>query len=96
MRGPELVAVEWDDAHGSIADTVMPLALGSSHEPAIMTTVGWLLRLDNEGVSIANEMEPGSNGYRGHTFVPLGMIRSIRNLTKQPLHRRPLIYIRED
>ena len=95
MQPTEVVAVEWDDAHGSITDEVTPMTLSAMHGPCVMVTVGWLLQLDDEGVSIANERQPDGS-CRGHTFVPLGMVRSIRSLLKTPLHRRPMIYERTD
>lgn len=95
MTLPEVVVVEWDDAHGSTVDEVNESSLASMHAAAVMRTIGWLVLLDDEGASIANELQPDGT-YRGHSFVPLGIIRAIRVLTKQPLHRRPAIYERED
>jgi hypothetical protein len=88
----QIVIVVWDDAHGSahreVTEDDMP------HRPTIMQTVGWLLRHDETGVSIANEYccDADSTCYRGHTFVPAGMIRSVTpfNLTipRKPRHAK--------
>lgn len=88
-RPLEIVAVEWDDAHGSVASDV---DLEEEHKPVIMTTIGFLLQWDALGLSIANERSDGE--YRGHTFIPRGMVRTIRTVTKQRLSRRPLFYER--
>lgn len=68
--------VVWDDAHGSATEDVTIEAL--DHTPMVMTTVGWLLREDERGVSVANERceEGGKMVYRGHTFIPKAMVRS--------------------
>lgn len=76
MVKKEVVIVGWDDAHGSahreVTEDDMP------HRPIRMYTVGWLLKRDDTGVSIANEhaTDADSTCYRGHTFIPAGMIRS--------------------
>lgn len=74
-RKVRLVAVTWRDAHGS--DGVFS---EKDHAPVLMTTVGWLLCKDANGVSIANERhEDGS--YRGQTFIPAAMVKKIRTIT---------------
>lgn len=73
----QVVVVSWDDAHGSahreVTEDDMP------HRPVVMQTLGWLLRDDEKGVSLANELatDMDSTCYRGHTFVPRGMVRSM-------------------
>jgi hypothetical protein len=73
--------VVWDDAHGSATTDVTLEDL--DHTPIVMTTVGWLLREDEKGVSVANERceEHGKMVYRGHTFVPRSLIRSCTKMT---------------
>ena len=51
-----------------------------------MITVGWLLLYDDTGISLANERDE-SGGWRGHTFVPTGMIWGVRLVTSQPEHK---------
>lgn len=81
MRNSHIVIVVWDDAHGSahreVTEDDMP------HRPLVMQTIGWLLRQDELGISIANEYcsDAESACYRGHTFVPIGLIRSVTPFT---------------
>jgi hypothetical protein len=77
---PDLVLVAWNDAAGSttkIYDEVR------DHVPTVMQTIGWLLKADAVGVSIACECytDEGIDVYRGHTFIPLGMLVSVTKLT---------------
>lgn len=72
---PPLVAVLWSDAHGNA------FAVYESHElphaPALVQSFGLLLKEDETGITLASEaFEAGS--YRGVTFIPHGMIRSIQ------------------
>ena len=80
----QLVAVFWDDAHGSITVDVDSDDLGGLHEPVCMITLGWLLRWDDDGISIASERDD-TGGWRGHTFVPAGCVRDVRS----PGHAQP-------
>lgn len=60
----------WEDAHGS--DGTIS-AHEVDHKPYIFTTVGFLVRSDNVGVSIASEQ--GEDGkFRDITFIPRKMI----------------------
>lgn len=73
-----LVMVTWHDAHSKTHS----FDLGRDHKPARMFTVGWLLRRDESGVTIANEREADGDSwdYRGHTFIPSGMIVKISSV----------------
>lgn len=90
---PLLVMVEWDDANTGNEDTVTPDTLDALHKPIIIHTLGWVMREDEIGITLCNEWYHGA--YRGRTFVPRGMIRSITpyTLTKQrtprPSNRPP-------
>ena len=83
-----LAVVVWDDAHGSATTDVTPEDL--DHKPLVMTTVGWLLREDDLGVSIANEkcQVDGKDVYRGHTFVPRALIRSCTLFTLAKVRKK--------
>jgi hypothetical protein len=69
-----VVCVTWTDAHGNA------FAIYEQHElphaPAIVKTYGVLLREDEAGVSLANEVFEGGN-FRGVTFIPRGMIKEM-------------------
>lgn len=78
-----LVLVYWNDAHGKApgwADELSPQDL--VHQPMPIITVGWLLKDDALGVSIACEKTSGDT-YRGHTFVPRHMVRGITVIRKR-------------
>lgn len=72
-----LVAVRWNDAHGSATDACEPEAI--NHAPMLMITYGLLLRQDAAGVTVACE-DCGDGTYRGRTFVPAGMLVSVDQL----------------
>lgn len=79
-----VVCVAWNDAHGNTFTTYEAHEI--PHAPAVVRTYGLLLREDETGVSIANEVfETG--GYRGVTFIPKGMIKSIEDV-KRPRKRK--------
>lgn len=66
----ELYACRWADAHGS--DGTLQ-AHEIDHKPYVYTTVGFLVRTDTVGVSIAFEI--GEDGrYRDITFVPRAIV----------------------
>ncbi len=77
---PDLVIVTWNDACGS---TTLVYNEERDHKPTVMQTVGWLLKADKEGVSIACEsyVEEGVAQWRGHTFIPLGMLVEVKKAT---------------
>jgi hypothetical protein len=76
---PTFCILVWDDAHGKGADYVSHSTLHESHRPTVMQTLGWVLRDDEVGVSIANErcMDDGEDYYRGYTFVPRSLVKSL-------------------
>lgn len=70
MRTETVHAVIWDDAHGS---TAMFDAAEVEHKPYRFTSIGFLIRSDEVGVSLAGEV--GDDGrYRDHEFVPRAMV----------------------
>jgi hypothetical protein len=70
-----LVVVEWDDAWVRAEEPVSPADVTASHKPTIVRTIGWLLREDATGVSLANEYY--EDLYRGRSFIPAIMVRSV-------------------
>lgn len=65
-----LYACTWNDAHGSSS---MVAEHEIEHRPYVFTTVGYFLRSDDVGVSMA--FERAEDGlYRGHTFIPRVMV----------------------
>lgn len=65
-----IYGVVWEDAHGS-NDTISTHEI--EHKPYVFTTVGFLVRSDEAGVSIASE--EGEDGkIRDCTFIPRKMV----------------------
>ena len=91
-----LVAITWDDAHGSSTQDINANHLDAIHLPIIMTTVGWLIKQDEVGFTLSGEWCVVDGDYRGHTFIPFDMVKNIRVLTKQMLSQRPVIYDRDE
>ena len=50
------------------------------HRPELQVCVGWLLRYDDDGISLAFEYTAGSAEWRNETFIPTGMIKSVEEL----------------
>ncbi len=84
---PELGEVTWQDAHSPGSTEVVSLGeLDKVHKPLIMKTVGWLLRVDKHGTTIAGE-DCGDGDYRNVTFIPNVLITQVRPL-KRPRKRK--------
>jgi hypothetical protein len=84
MTDKPLVIVTWNDAHGDA--TTARSADDIQHKPMVMLTVGWLLRDDGTGVSLAAEHCTEDKTWRGITFVPRGMVISVGHIVRP---RRP-------
>jgi hypothetical protein len=84
-----VVVVRWNDAQSS-ATKVYTEGDPSYHAPVVMETLGWLLKDDEAGVSIMNEVfaEEGVKNYRGHTFVPRSLIIEVIPFAGQPRKKR--------
>lgn len=83
-----LVIVEWLDAWtNELGVTVEDV--GASHRPVKVQTIGWLLKDDEVGVSLANEhFDDGS--YRGRTFILRSMIASVTPFSLTKPRKKPL------
>ena len=67
---PVLACVVWDDAHGN---SVMFDNNDVEHKPYRFSSIGFLVRSDGVGVSLAGEV--GEDGrYRDHVFIPRAMV----------------------
>lgn len=67
----------WDDAFVANGEVTVDEI---SHHPIRFYSVGWVLREDEGGVSIAAEWSPDQGNFRGVTFVPKGMVREVRRV----------------
>lgn len=77
------VLVTWHDAWESQSD-VEPDKI--RHEPKVQYTVGFLIRKDKRGVTLATEYGDDDLELRTTNFIPKGMIVSITKLV--PAKRR--------
>ena len=70
----------WADAQASSTDVITENNIATKHKPIVMETIGWVIRDDEEGVSICNERfkEGGELQFRGHTFVPRSLVLKIK------------------
>lgn len=77
-----LVMVAWKDANVGGDDAVTSENVHAYHKPTFVHTLGWLLKEDEEGVTLVNEYY--DEVYRGRTFIYKPMIVSITyyNLSK--------------
>lgn len=89
---PRFVAVEWIDAWADGVDDVTHETVRDKHRPLIMETRGWLMVDDEVGVSLFYERCTEPLSYRGRTFIPRGMVRSVADFPpKKP--RTPRVKI---
>lgn len=86
MAEPRFISCLWFDAWGDTAGDCTPENVHEKHKPAVMQTVGWLLLENDIGVSVCCERDTVDGSYRGRTFIPRGMIKSI---TDFPPKRKP-------
>ena len=72
--------VWWNDAQGSATTVISKSSIDEKHKPIVMETMGWVLRDDEQGISICNERytEEGELSYRGHTFIPRSLIVKVK------------------
>lgn len=79
LANKPLVAVTWDDAHGTnLGDYSESEIERDFHKPARYTTFGLLVKENEAGVTLASDVSEGT--YRGVAFIPRGMIVEIVNL----------------
>ncbi len=76
-----IVQVTWIDSHGGSNDQYTEQDI--PHEPAVIKTIGWLLRDDAVGISIANENCDDSE-WRGHTLILRALITNVKYVTSKP------------
>lgn len=86
MNKHSIVIVVWEDAWQDQENFTTAHGIKSTHEPMIVETMGHLIQEDDVGVSVANERstQDGKDVFRGRTFIPRAMVRSVTpfNLTK--------------
>ena len=87
MTNLPLALVVWNDAWTDESATTLD-TVAAKHRPEPINTLGWILRDDDVGITIANEYY--DNTYRGRTFIPRGMVLTVTHykLTK-PRRKSP-------
>ena len=83
---PPLVALRWNDAHGTATTTYELHEL--PHKAVEIVTYGLLLRDDDAGISIACE-DAGGGCYRGVTFVPRALVVEVKHLKPVRKKQKP-------
>lgn len=82
-----LVLLTWLDAHSPNATTAVSVdEVDKIHAPITITTIGWVLRDDVNGVTIASE-HCGDGDYRNCTFVLRSLVmemKPVRTPRKRP------------
>ena len=86
MIEPRFVVCKWWDAWCDGVDDVTIEKVWEKHKPLEMETRGWILLDDEIGVSLFYERSGDQSSYRGRTFIPRGMIKSIEDF---PPKRKP-------
>lgn len=82
----KLVVVTWNDAWGCSSWT--DFDQGKVRLPAVVHTVGWLIRDDKHGVFVAARFDPENENIGSANFIPRGMIVRI-NIVKGHQLRKP-------
>lgn len=80
-----LVRVKWQDAYSGAANRAFEES-EIPHEILDVETIGWLLKDDEKGVSLACEYLSDKT-WRGHTMVPRPMVISVEPLVAPPRKR---------
>ena len=83
-----LVQITWNDAYSpSAGDVINTDNIKELHTTMLINTVGWELRNDEAGVTLAAE-SCGDGDYRGGTFIPKAMVES-RQVLRVVRPRKP-------
>lgn len=79
-----LVVVEWDDAWIDANEPISLSEVHVQHKPKVIVTLGYLLLQDAKGISLAAEYYKDEDVYRGRTFIPAAMVKTVKpyKLTK--------------
>lgn len=76
MKRPfPLVEVVWDDAHCST-----DMGHEEGHKPVTTYSVGYQVKRDRAGITIAQDCYETGKEYRVWSFIPRGMIQSVTRL----------------
>lgn len=85
----ELVSVVWVDAHASVQGEMSGDEIGQA-VPTLYTSYGKLVRHDASLVAVAAD-ERDDGRFRGITFIPSGMVRSITPIRRKRRAATPAV-----
>jgi hypothetical protein len=71
------VIVTWNDAWESQEDAT-PEEI--KHEPVVQNTIGFLIRDNKKGITLATEYADDGSGLRTTNFIPRGMVVKVKRL----------------
>lgn len=77
---PSIAVVKWHDAYSPSATEVYSTESPPPDKDIPIHTVGWLLRHNERGVTIAGEY-CGEGDYRSLTFIPTALVVSVTPVT---------------
>ena len=77
---PYVVCI-WLDAWKDMDDTSIVGEAHERHRAAVLETPGWLVYDNEDGVSIFHEYSAEDGSFRGRSFIPRGMIKTIVPVT---------------
>lgn len=84
-----LVMVAWNDAHSPSSTEIVNVSnLADMHGTLVIKTVGWELRNDDAGITLASEF-CGDGDFRGVTFVPKALVAERVELAVRRPKRAP-------
>lgn len=91
MSLPFLAVVVWNDAWSAGITVMTTQEIKEKHRPSVMQTLGWVIISDDQGVSLANErcLDQGEECYRGHTFIPSCLVKSVTPFKLTTRKRKP-------
>lgn len=90
-EAPILVSVDWKDAWVDGNEPILLKEAHLKHKPLVVTTLGWLLLHNEDGVSLANEKyvdDSGLDTFRGRTYIPREMVLKVTPFKKVRKPRR--------
>ena len=87
-----LVIVEWNDAVNWDSPVSLSDVTGC-HRPEVVQTLGWVLKDDEVGISLATEYYDES--YRGRSFIPRAMIITVTRFALTKPRKKKLV-VKED
>lgn len=87
---PFFAIVTWNDAWGDAVKQVWEVET-ISHQPLRIHTAGWVVKEDAMGVTLFTDLVEngdGTHAFRGHGFIPRGMIVEVKRPGEAPGKRK--------